>query len=96
MARELVAHLGEVSAVDLVTGLAAGLPSGFYTGGGIERYVEEVLSDPDRTNDFRMFEPELYLTATDLDTTERIILGEGEWADVADLAPRSPPRARCR
>ena len=56
--------------------------TGIYTGRGIERYVEEVLSDPDRTNDFRMLERELYLTATDLDTTERIVLGEGEWADV--------------
>jgi len=53
-----------------------------YQGHGIERYVEEVLSDPDRTNDFRHLECELYLTATDLDTTERVILGEGEWADV--------------
>ena len=42
----------------------------------------EVLADPDRTNDFRLLEHELYLTATDLDTTERIVLGEGEWADV--------------
>src|SRR5204862_7475808 len=25
---------------------------------------------------------ELYLTATDLDTTERVVLGEGDWADV--------------
>jgi predicted acylesterase/phospholipase RssA len=29
-----------------------------------------------------MLESELYLTATDLDTTERVVLGEGEWADV--------------
>ena len=41
-----------------------------------------MLSDPDRSNDFRMLESELYLTATDLDTTERVVLGEGEWADV--------------
>jgi len=41
-----------------------------------------VLSDPDRTDDFRLLDSELYLTATDLDTTERIVLGEGEWADV--------------
>jgi predicted acylesterase/phospholipase RssA len=82
MVRELAGNLGEVSAVDLLTGLAAGLPTGFYTGRGLERYVREVLSDPDRTNDFRMLEAELYLTATDLDTTERIVLGEGEWADV--------------
>ena len=41
-----------------------------------------MLSDPDRSNDFRLLERELYLTATDLDTTERVILGEGEWAEV--------------
>lgn len=82
VARELATNLGEVSAVDLVTGLASGLPNGIYSGSGLERYVEQVLSDPDRTNDFRLLERELYLTATDLDTTERIVLGEGDWADV--------------
>ena len=80
--RELASQVGEVSAVDLATGLAAALPKGIYSGRGIERYVEEVLSDPDRTNDFRLLSRELYLTATDLDTTERVILGEGEWAEV--------------
>lgn len=80
--RELVENLGESSAVDLVNGLAAALPPGLYRGTGIERYVREVLSDPDRTNDFRHLGCELYLTATDLDTTERVVLGEGEWADL--------------
>jgi NTE family protein len=82
LARSLIGHLGETSAVDLLMGLTAGLPNGFYSGDGIARYVEEALTDPDRTNDFRLLERELYLTATDLDTTERIVLGEGEWADV--------------
>ena len=72
----------ELSAVDIATGLASGLPTGIYTGAGIERYVAHALSDPDRSNDFRMLDSELYLTATDLDSTERIVLGEGEWADV--------------
>jgi NTE family protein len=80
--RELIENLGESSAVDLATGLASVLPPGLYRGKGIERYVREVLSDPDRTNDFRHLACELYLTATDLDTTERVVLGEGEWADV--------------
>src|ERR671936_176579 len=80
--RELASSLGEVSAVDLATGLAGALPAGVYTSRGIERYVAEVLADPDRTDDFRLLDGELYLTATDLDTTERIVLGEGEWADV--------------
>ena len=41
-----------------------------------------MLADPDRTDDFRMLQRELYLTATDLDTTDRIVFGEGEWRDV--------------
>ena len=72
----------ESSIVDLATGLAGLLPPGVLPGTGIERYVHEVLSDPDRTDDFRHLAAELYLTATDLDTTERVVLGEGEWADV--------------
>jgi NTE family protein len=82
VAREFLSHLGEISAVDLVNGLAGGLPSGVYSGTGIERYVEEALSDPDRTNDFRLLASELYLTATDLDSTERVVMGDGEWIDV--------------
>jgi NTE family protein len=82
VAREMLDNLGEVSAIDLVTGLGTALPAGFYSGGGIERYMAEALSDPDRTNDFRLLERELYLVVTDLDTTERIVLGEGDWADV--------------
>jgi NTE family protein len=82
VARETLSHLNELSAVDIATGLASGLPAGIYSSSGIERYVAEALSDPDRSNDFRLLESELYLTATDLDTTERVVLGEGEWADV--------------
>jgi NTE family protein len=82
VARQLLDHAGEVSAMDLATGLAGALPTGIYSGGGIEDYVAEVLSDPDRTDDFRLLDSELYLTATDLDTAERVVLGEGEWADV--------------
>ncbi len=82
VARGLLSHLSEVSAVDIVNGLAGGLPSGVYSGRGIEAYVEEALADPDRTNDFRLLDHELYLTATDLDSTERVVMGDGEWMDV--------------
>jgi predicted acylesterase/phospholipase RssA len=82
LARNLVGQFGQVSLVDLVVGLAEGLPSGLYDGKGIESYIADVLSDPDRTNDFRMLERELYLTATDLDTCERVILGGEDWDDV--------------
>ncbi|MGI8559032.1 MAG: patatin-like phospholipase family protein [Solirubrobacteraceae bacterium] len=82
LARQLAGHVGQVSVMDLALGLAEGLPSGLYSGSGIEHYVRKVLGDPDRTNDFRMLERELYLAATDLDTCERIVLGGDGWADV--------------
>ena len=49
---------------------------------GIERYVRTILSDPDRTDDFRLLRNELYLAATDLDTCERIVFGAEDWDDV--------------
>jgi NTE family protein len=82
VARELAGRIGDVSVMDVLTGFSAALPTGLYDGTAIERYVEQVLSDPDRTNDFRLLDPELYLPATDLDTTERVVMGEGEWADL--------------
>jgi len=80
--RNLVAAPGQLSAMDLVHELAQALPPGMYTGAGTERYLRTVLSDPDRTDDFRLLESELYLTATDLDTCERIVFGAAEWDDV--------------
>ncbi len=82
VARDLARTLVETSVMDVASGLASGLPKGLYTGDGIEEYVAEMLADPDRTDDFRMLQAELYLTATEIDTTERIVLGDGEWADV--------------
>ena len=79
----LVRDPGQISAVDLFVGLAEVLPSGLYTGEGVERYVQTILSDPDRTDDFRLLRNELYLAATDLDTCERIVFGAQDWDDVA-------------
>jgi NTE family protein len=82
LARMLASQIGSVSVMDIAVGLAEALPSGLYDGSGIAHYIEEVLSDPDRTNDFRLLQNELYLTATDLDTCERIVLGGEGWDDV--------------
>jgi len=75
-------RMGEFSAIDIGVGLAEALPTGLYSGGGIAGYVEEALSDAGRVNDFRLLDAELYLTATDLDTCERIVFGEDGWNDV--------------
>jgi NTE family protein len=80
--RTLIKDLGQVSAVDLAIGLAEALPSGLYSGEGIERYVRRILSDPDRTDDFRLLANELYIVATDLDNCERVVFGSPQWNDV--------------
>jgi NTE family protein len=82
LVHRLVRDLGQISAVDVAFGLAESLPSGLYSGEGIERYVRRILSDPDRVDDFRLLESELYLVATDLDTCERIVFGREGWQDV--------------
>ena len=80
--RELTRNLGSFGAVDLAIALADALPSGAYTGAGIEAYVREVLATGGCTDDFRELECELYLAATDLDTCERLVLGAEGWDDV--------------
>jgi predicted acylesterase/phospholipase RssA len=81
LARQLVAQR-DVSLLDVLLGLAEGLPSGAYTGAGIEHYLHEVLSEPGRTDDFNELACELYLTATDLDTCERVVFGVSDVEDV--------------
>lgn len=77
-----LARVGELSAIDVGVGLAEALPTGLYSGSGIAEYVEGVLSAPGRGNDFRQLDRELYVTATDLDTCERVVFGEDGWSDV--------------
>jgi NTE family protein len=82
IARQIVSQRGAVSLLDVLLGFAEGLPSGAYTGEGIERYLRDVLSEPERTDDFRELACELYLTATDLDTCERVVFGVDGTDDV--------------
>jgi NTE family protein len=82
VARQVASQPGQHSLMDIALGLAEGLPSGLYTGAGVERYVRDVLSDPDRSDDFRLLERDLYLTATDLDTCERVVFGQPGTDDV--------------
>ncbi len=85
-ARQLISQPGGISLMDVAMGLADGLPSGLYTGAGIESYLHEVLSEPGRTDDFGELGCELYLTATDLDTCERVVFGVD-----GSRTSRSPP-----
>jgi NTE family protein len=81
LARSMI-RFREISAIDFGVAMAENLPSGLYSGRGVNDYVAEALGDGGRTNDFRLLDRELYLTATDLDTCERIVFGEEAWSDV--------------
>jgi predicted acylesterase/phospholipase RssA len=81
LARSL-AGMGDFSAIDIGVGLAEALPAGFYSNDGVADYVAGALSGDGRIDDFRLLDKELYLTATDLDTCERVVFGEEGWNDV--------------
>ena len=83
LGRQMISQRGGVSMMDVLLGLADGLPSGAYTGAGIESYLHKVLSEPGRSDDFGELACELYLTATDLDTCERVVFGVEGSEDVA-------------
>jgi NTE family protein len=80
--RQVISQPGGTSLMDVIMGLADFLPSGMYTGAGIESYLQKVLNEPGRTDDFGELPCELYLTATDLDTCERVVLGAPGSEDV--------------
>jgi len=82
VARQLLKQPGGMSLMDVVMGLTDFLPSGIYTGAGIERYLQEVLNEPGRTDNFEDLACELYLTVTDLDTCERVVFGVEGQTDV--------------
>jgi NTE family protein len=82
LVRQLLPQLGQVSLIDILLGLAEVLPTGAYTGEGIERYLRRVLEEEGRSDDFRALEHELYLVATDLDSCERIVFGADGFDDV--------------
>jgi len=82
LARNVLGQVRATSVIDIVVGIAEALPSGMYDGKGIEEYLRSVLGDPDRVDDFRLLEHELFLTATDLDTCERIVMGGPDWDDI--------------
>ncbi|MCB9134604.1 MAG: patatin-like phospholipase family protein [Anaerolineales bacterium] len=70
-------HLDDMSLFDLLWSLLEALPSGFYDGLALERYLRETLLSNHRTNSFHHLGKELYIIATDLDTGGRAVFGNG-------------------
>ncbi len=84
MVRNLLPRISDASLIDVAYGLAENLPKGLYNNSGIGDYVREALATQGMTDTFDALPRDLYLTATDLDSGERVILGEkdGPWSGV--------------
>lgn len=74
--RRYLGHPFTTSIIDAFGALAEGLPEGMYTTNGTERYIRELLESPGRSNDFTETRRRLLITATDLDTSERVVFGD--------------------
>ena len=55
--------------------LGRAIPTGFFSGDEIDRYLSRIFSQSGRTNDFRKLERKLFLIGTDLDTGESVAFG---------------------
>lgn len=71
--RSVLAHFDEITLADILWEFADLLPSGFYSGAALERYIAEVLSRADCEDQFSAIHRELYIVATELDTGERAV-----------------------
>ena len=58
------------------------VPVGFFAGDRIEEHTRRELQREGRSDDFRQLKKELYIGATDQDTSEHIVFGDKGWDDV--------------
>lgn len=74
-------HPQEFAPLDWIWDMLEGLPTGLYSGNNLERYLRRFLSARG-SNSFRDLQRELYIVATELDTGERAVFGDGALRDV--------------
>ena len=71
-----------VTLLNILAILQQFLPAGFFSNANLEQYVARTLSGEGRTNDFRTVRKPLAIVATEVDTGERWIFGEGGRKDI--------------
>ena len=70
-------HFNDMTIYDLLWSLSEALPPGLYDGTGIEIFMRDGLASLDLPNDIKELARELYIIATNLDTGERAVFGQG-------------------
>jgi predicted acylesterase/phospholipase RssA len=68
---------GDMSLFDILWTFSGSLPSGIYDTLGLEKYIRRLLETEGCPNHFSELERELYIIATELDSGERVVFGEG-------------------
>ena len=71
-----------VTFLNILAVLQQFLPAGIFSNANLERYVARTLSVEGRTNDFREVRKPLAIVATEVDTAEHWIFGEGGLEDI--------------
>ena len=72
-----LAHPGNIALSDLLWELAEIMPNGLYDGSSLERFVRRILEMYHRCNRFDLLGKELYIVATELDSGNRAVFGQG-------------------
>jgi predicted acylesterase/phospholipase RssA len=70
-------HPFNIALSDIIWELAHVLPAGLYDSNSLERYVRRVLEMPGRHNRFDFLEKKLFIVATELDSGNRAVFGQG-------------------
>jgi predicted acylesterase/phospholipase RssA len=71
-----------MSVEQLISSVLKTVPTGFFKGDALKSFIETQLNKPGRTDDFRQLKKELYIGATDQDTSLHTIFGAGQWMDI--------------
>jgi NTE family protein len=79
--RRYIGHPFTTGLIDGFGALAEGLPPALYTTDGTERYLRQLLEERG-SNEFGKTKRKLLITATDLDTSRRVVFGEEGLKDV--------------
>jgi predicted acylesterase/phospholipase RssA len=68
---------GDIALSDIIWEFTEVLPSGLYDGNALERFMRKILDVPGHSNRFDFLEKQLYIVATELDTGNRAVFGQG-------------------
>ena len=71
-------HLDDMNLFDALWSLLDALPSGFYDGLALERYLRNALLKLGCANDFGQLERDLFIIAADIDSGQRVVFGKDE------------------